>query len=200
MSVSHTFIVPSLTLKPASQGHVIFYSTQIKTSINLQLVFFFLCADKSEACGIFIVPLRHGDQRLLHGGGREHGPGGRRPRAHVHQHGVGGVRGRRRAGRLQHAVRPLRGRVLQQPWQAEVAAGRPPGVNQLCGDRLCLFQVREDDQRHVPGGGGEERADAFHRPRPALRGEAVGEAADARHLRNQVPLADRKVSFQESSC
>lgn len=74
-----------------------------------------------SACFLICLPtLRHRYKRLLHGGSAQHGPGGRRRRPHVCQHGVGSVWGERRARWLLHTVRSHGGRLLQQPGKTEV--------------------------------------------------------------------------------
>lgn len=72
-------------------------------------------------CFLICLPtLRHRNKRLLYGGSAQHGPGGRRCRPYVCQHGVGSVWGERRARWLLHAVRSHGGRLFQQPGKTEV--------------------------------------------------------------------------------
>lgn len=75
---------------------------------------------KNLPCQTRLLAPRHRNKRLLHGGSAQHRPGAGRRWPHVRQHGVGGVWGRRRAGRLLHRVRSHGWPLFQQPGQTEV--------------------------------------------------------------------------------
>lgn len=66
--------------------------------------------------------------------------------------------------------------------------------------RACILQIWENVQRHVPGGNCAEYPDRYDQERIPVQRANFWNTQDKRHLRDEVPLADREVKRKHCFC